>query len=669
MSTKPTYDPYNTESVEPTKTAPVNLSEKALKERSYDLTKLTQISRVRESAHPQFDGMGYMKYNETNEMADISYLAPKVNKYDSRITTGITHEKSSSLVSMFTNFKFEGIVRVFKGDKELQDMGTSLSNWARHSREKEEYDNKRGQFYRNLVSQGTSFSCERYVERYVPKKIVSGEVDFTDLNNTEWVEKGDRKLFIGCESDLVDPKKVFLEDIRQPDIQKQPGVYTVEYVPRELMETIWGKSKMWKSVPHMVTPVSSSLGTLTQGSIYSDWIFGEVDFNKVEVIQVYRPFEQRYQIYINGIPMLSPGFPLTAISPSGLIPIAKGDIDLMNMFAYSKSIPAKTKIDQAVMDTMLKVLLIKFQQSATPPTANNTGRVVDAGIYMPGRSTVNIDPKKLTPLLEATGVTNADFGFYNTIKEQIDSKSVSSLLEGQATKDMTLGQYMDQQKKAMLKVGGMIDGIVNWEKQMLRLRIANLLVNGPSMNDKDEYEDVTFEEETEAGTQKNIIRFDEENYDSKRDSWDVLEEQIKYGKENGDEASITYINPKMMREMLLDPEVTFYYEVVPVEKNNDKLSQMMFIQMITQAANLFGMDSLAVERLKKRYARTFNEQFEDIFLNEDEMELEKLKMQQEMLKQQPQGAEQGQEALAAPGGNPMQGAGEQAPSMTDAMNQ
>jgi len=357
----------------------------------------------------------------------------------------------------------------------------------------------------------------------------------------------------------------------------------------------------------------------------------------------------------------------TQTCSSGLIPIAKGDIDLMNMFAYSKSIPAKTKIDQAVMDTMLKVLLIKFQQSATPPTANNTGRVVDAGIYMPGRSTVNIDPKKLTPLLEATGVTNADFGFYNTIKEQIDSKSVSSLLEGQATKDMTLGQYMDQQKKAMLKVGGMIDGIVNWEKQMLRLRVANLLVNGPSMNDKDEYEDVTFEEETEAGTQKNIIRFDEENYDSKRDSWDVLEEQIKYGKENGDEASITYINPKMMREMLLDPEVTFYYEVVPVEKNNDKLSQMMFIQMITQAANLFGMDSLAVERLKKRYARTFNEQFEDIFLNEDEMELEKLKMQQEMAMQNPQGQEQA--AIPGQSGNPMQGAGEQAPSMTDAMNQ
>ena len=52
---------------------------------------------------------------------------------------------------------------------------------------------------------------------------------------------------------------------------------------------------------------------------------------------VYKPFEQTFQIYINGVPMLPISFPLKAVSPSGLIPITKGDLDLMNMFAYSKS--------------------------------------------------------------------------------------------------------------------------------------------------------------------------------------------------------------------------------------------------------------------------------------------------------------------------------------------
>ena len=623
MGNNPEVSPYFTPQPE--------LSQDEISERSFDLYRLYQISQVRESALPQFDGMGYSRWNETNEMADISYLAPKKNKGDTRITSGITHEKDSSLVSFFLNMRFEGNVRVFFKNKELTDFGTALTKMVRKSRELEFYDDKRAQFYRNYVAQGTSFAREQYTELWVPDKQIVGEiVDPTKLDEVKWIEKGFKKINCGCESVLVDGKKVFLEDIRQPDIQKQPGVYTVEYVPRATIKAIWGKTKRWKNVPFTVTPTAISLGTLSQGSIYSDWIFGEIDFNKCEIIQVYRPMEQRYQIYINGVPMLPCRYPLTAISPSGMIPISKGDADLMNMFAYSKSEPSKTKIDQAVFDEILQNMVMKQRQSAMVPRANNSDKIVTPDMFLGGRIISNIDPKKLQPLIEDPGITNSDFSFYELFKTHIDSKTISSLLEGQQTSgDMTLGQYMDQQKKAMLKIGSKIDGIINWEKQMLRLRVMNILAHGYEYDEDDKsYKDISLEDTTHDGnTGLNLIKFDEANY---RTPEDVHEEELNYESENGTEVAITYINPKLMRQALTDPDYYFFYEVVPVDKNNDKLTQMLFISKITQAANLFGMESLQVGRLKRRYAQVMGESYDDIFKDDKTLQMDQ---QQSMLEQ------------------------------------
>lgn len=644
-------------------TPPPELSQEELNERSFDLYRLYQISQVRESALPQFDGMGYMRYNETNEMADMSFLAPKKNKGDSRITTGITHEKDSSLVSFFLNMNFEGNVRVFYRDKELLEIGTALTKLVRKSRQEENYDNKRAQFYRNFVVQGTAFSMEEYTEMWVPDKQIVGEIDPTAMDKVKWIDKGYKKINSGCSSNLVDGKKVFMEDIRQPDIQKN-NVYTVEYIPRDQLEAVWGKTPRWKNVPYMVTPAATTLGTLTQGSIYSDWIWGEIDFNKCEVIKAYRPLEQRFQIYINGVPMLKAKFPLKAVSPSGLIPIAKGDSDLMNMFAYSKSEPAKTKIDQAVFDEHLQNMLIKSRQSAFVPRANNSGRLLTPDMFLGGRLISNIDPDKIPPLIEATGITPSDFSFYELFKAQIDSKTVSALLDGNGnTGTETLGEYMDQQKKAMLKLGGKIDGIIQWEKQMLKLRVMNLLAHGYQKDGTGAYKDIATTDSMSDGSKGlNIMKFEDNLIKS---PYDVRDEEQMYKKQNGVAAEITYLNPQMMAQMLDDPDYYFCYEVVPVDKNNDKLTQMMFVSMITQAANLFGMDSLQVDKLKKQYAAVMGKPFDDIFLSQQELDMKRQQAEQaEMMAAIASGKPN---ASGAPVKSPMQPAKQ--PAAVDAMFQ
>jgi hypothetical protein len=639
------------------------LTEAEVAERSFDLNKLYSISQVRESPQPQFDGMGYMKYNETNEMADISFIPAKKNKMDSRVVSGITHEKDSSLLSLVQSFNFEGKVRIFYKNEENYAASNAMTAWVRKTRELENYDAKRPQYYRNMFVQGTSFVEEAYVEHYVPKKVITGTIDPTKLENVDWVNAGMEKVSDGCVSHLVDGKKVFMEDIRQPNIQLQPGVYTVEYVPREYVRTIWGDSSRWKNVPYKATPSATS-GYVTQGSIYSDWTFSEVDYTKCEIIKAYRPFEARYQVYINGVPMLPAGFPLKAISPSGLIPIAKGDLDLMNMYAYSKSIPAKTKMDQAVYDEFIRVLLIKFQQSAFPPRGNMSDQVLSSNILMPGRMNQDLTPDMIPSLLgENHGPTTADFSIVNMLKEQIDSKSISTLLEGNPNgQDVTLGQYMDMQKKQMLKLGGIFDAFINWEKEMLKLRTLNLIGNGAQPIGKikspytgqmiNQYRDVSMDDNFGDTTGTHVLKFTEDSNTGIRSSEDIAAQELKYKEETGKAIKYTYIDPGLLREILDDPDYYLCYEVVPVDKNNDKLTQALFVAMITQAANIFGIDSMNVEELKKRYASVMGEDFDDLFLDPQALQM----------KQQQQ-----QAAAVAAGATP--GATEKVPSPTSSLPQ
>lgn len=596
------------------------LTEREKLQRSAHFNGLFNASTLREGPHPQFDGMGYSMYNQTNEMADMSFLAPKKNRGDSRLVTGVTHEKDTTILSLLLNFNFETKVRAYNDkNEELIELGDTLTALLRKSRQLENYDEKRPIYYRNLLVQGTAATRERFIEQYVPKKVIdSKDIDFTKLDKLEWTDAGYEKTYQGCVSELVDGKKIFYEDIRQQDIRKQPRVYTVEYVPRQLAETIFGEMERWKNVPKTTTPFTPN-AFITQNSIYSEWTFLEIHPYKVEVLEIFEPFENTYQLYLNGVPMLPVGFPLTAVSPWGIIPLAKGDLDPMNMFAYSKSIPAKTKIDQATHDEIIRLMVRKMQQSAAVPRGNIGDKIVSENIYMPGRITPDLDPRDLPPLMENPGITQADFSFFNLVQSQIGRKSVSDSLEGQqAGKEQTATEYLDLKKQQMLKLGASIDSVINWERQMAHLRIGNVIANWTKeleqrtdearFNLKKSYMKITVDDTFEDGhSGSRVIEFKEaEGQPSPEEVYD-REEADK--KKTGRETRYTYIDPDWLKSL----KANFYYEIIPTDKNNDKLTQMMFLNAMTQALQLFGPQSLNVEYLKKRYAHVMGEDFDKFF--------------------------------------------------------
>lgn len=627
----------------PAKDKDINLSENGKKWQEWDTTNLRSIAKQREVPYLQFDGMSYSHQYFENEKIGMSYIYPKKNKAETPFTSGIGADKIKTLGSMVNGYHFEPSFTIKKKNEPLDDLSIIATNWVRDSREKEKYDEKVRIQNRSLFEQGTAYTVERYFSYSIEnKKILSPYIDLAKLDKVKWVSKGKKSLDY-CSTEHMRGTKVFLENMTLNDIDSQPRVYLVNLVQYDLIEEVFGGLKNFEYVPKgkgAARMLADMYGT--NNAYHPDFLQQDIPEN--EVVEVFDYINQRYQVYVSTIPMFEEEYPLTVVSPSGCIPIAKGDLDPSEDFAISRGIPFNMKIDQQLYDLTFKIALIKMKQSAYVPSVNNTGKFMSAGVYEPGSMSEGFQADKIQKLIEDPGIKPADFSLLQLIKEIINDKSINPVLEGQAGGSNTLGEYMDKTRKAMLKIGYVFDAVVNWEKQKALLRFYNLIAYGVRKKPNGGYEDLSLSDADDGETTWNV-QFKDENYATDDE---MFQADIDAEKE-GRNVQNAVISPKLLREILESDEYTVSADIVPVDKNNDTITQMKLVQKITQAMQLFGPESLAVERLKKRYARVMGEKFEDFFKTPEEVELEMMKAQQEMAQYVQDQAAQGKKGAPAGG--------------------
>lgn len=612
----------------------IKLSASAQGWRDWDRRNLRTIAKQREIPYLQFDGMSYsMQYFE-NEKIGMSYIYPKKNKSETPFTSGIGAEKIKTLGSMINGYHFEPSFTIKYKNEPMDDLSTIVTNWVQDSRNKEKYDEKARIQNRVLFEQGTAYTIERYLSSTVAdKKILSPYVDLSKLDKVKWVDNGTKSEDYCCTEHLRGTK-VFWENMTLNDVDDQPRGYVVQLVQYDLLKEIFGKLENWQYVGKGKGE-ARMLGDMygTVDAYHPEFL--QQDIAENEMVEVFDRINGRYQIYISTIPMLEEGFPLKIVSPKGGIPIAKGDLNPSEDFAISRGIPFDMKIDQQLYDLTFKIALIKMKQSAYVPTVNNTGKYMSAGIYEAGMMSEGFNADKIQALIKDPGIKPADFSFLDLIKKGIDDKSINPILEGQAGDSNSLGEYLDKTRKAMLKIGYVFDAVVNWERQKSLLRFYNLVAYGIRKKPDGTYADLSLSEDGGDDSTLNV-QFKQDNTDSE----DSMFQKNLDAADEGRNVKHASIDPKLLTQILEDPDYTVDCEIIPVDKNNDTITQMKLVQKITQAQALFGPDSLAVDRLKKRYARVMQEDFDDFFKSADELQLEAAQAQQQMTQYVQNGASQ-----------------------------
>lgn len=611
----------------------IKLSDAAKKWQAWDTQNLRTIARQREIPYLQFDGMSYSQQYFENEKIGMQYIYPKKNKAETPFTSGIGADKVKTIGSMVNGYHFEPDFTIKYKNEPIDDLGIIVTNWVRDSREKEKYDEKVRIQNRSLFEQGTAYTVERYLSYSVSdKKILSPYIDLAKLDKVKWVSQG-KKGVDYCSTDHLRGTKVFLENMTLNDIRLQPRVYVVQLIQYDLLKEIFGSLENFSYVPMgkgATRMLADMYGTIN--AYHPEFLQQDIPEN--EFVEVFDRINNRYQIYISTVPMLPEDYPLKIVSPGCGIPIAKGDLDPSEDFAISKGIPFNMKIDQQLYDLTFKIALIKMKQSAYVPSVNNTGKYLSSAVYEPAMMSEGFNAEKIQPLVKDPGIKPADFSLLQLIKEIMNDKSINPVLEGQAGGANTLGEYMDKTRKAMLKIGYVFDAVINWEKQKALLRFYNLVAYGIRKKDGGGYTDLSLSDKDSESTWN--VQFQDQNQPSEEEMFQKNIDAEKQGRT----VKNASISPKMLLEILDNPDYSVSADIVPVDKNNDTITQMKLVQKITQAMQLFGPESLAVDRLKKRYARVMGEKFEDFFKTPEELDLEMMQAKQEMQQYVQNGAAQ-----------------------------
>ena len=583
--------------------------------------RMTSAKRVRDGAHPELNEMSYKQYYDTNLKACNSYIPPKKNKADTRVVTGTTEEKENTLLAAILNYNLEPSINAYDTfDMEVEGLGKAMEKLVRKSREMENYDEKKVGIYKELLDQGNVFVEEQWVEESKIEKRIKNEsdMDFSDLDKVKWDEE-EVDGFKGCCVNLIRGDKVYLGNIMENELVKQPFLFTVDYIPYSESMAIYGG---WQRFKYVRDYIGNNAGVMDNNSKsqYRSWLFDERNNGLVEVIKYQNRKQNELQIFLSGVMMLPVGFPLTVISPGGDYSIAKGDGFLISkFFAYSKSIAAKTKVDQEVLDEMMKLVILKTRKSYQPTYANNTGKFLSDKDLIGGTILTQIDPTKLVQIGDNAGVTNAEFSAFQFIKSIVDEKTVSPAFSGDmATREQSATEVLEMKKQQMMKLGLVIWGVVTLEKQLSWLRLNNILKHWTMVQDKrkdpllkklvDVYMRINVTGEvSENQTGKNIIEFNPETSQITPEQVGMEEEMLS-GIYNMP-VKKTYIDPAIQNTKL-----NWFITIVPTEKDSTDLERVMFKQDIQDAITLFGPQSLNYEYSKKRFASLSHQDPDKFFM-------------------------------------------------------
>ena len=601
---------------------PIVYTPEEIKVRSELIKVCTAACDERERLHNEFDGATYSQNYDTNKKADMSFIPPKVNKDDKRIVTGITREKDSTLLSSLLAYNFKSDITAYDDTEMIfPQLGNNMEDLVTKSRELEQWEKLRSLLYRELISQGDVFWEDIWECVYTPEFENEGnwkpgqkisEAKFKKHIIPTKFERAAVKLHPG--------KNVYVSNFYEMDHKKQATIFTYEVIDRDVAKSIYGTWDRWDSVPYQVD--NTTIPTDSTSSVYN-WNLIQTNKNQVGVIKIQQKFANRYMIMLNGVMMLPHNFPLSEISPDGEATIKHNVLEGIVNCAYGKGQPSKTKVEQAVHDEFLKLLIIAEEQSRKPPMGTRGKKVLNSSIFNPGKINNNFKEGDLFPILPAnSGLNNADFSMYQLIKTGIDDKTINATFSGEKPQgQVTATQIASERQQQLLKLGLNFDAIKSLEKELCWSRIGTLImhyskpVDRKANTDEKTIEDIYAQfsmESTLPDGKKGIkiFKFTDKEFPPKKDHMKEEDELSEYYQKP---TNIIYINGPEFIKFL---KYRWVINIIPTQDTNDQIESELFVSKIKSAQEIFGPESLNYDYLKERFALNAKEDPSKFFLDD-----------------------------------------------------
>lgn len=597
-------------------TAPVYTPEEKDYERMI-ITRLETAVRQRQQPWSEFNDQTYDEWYISNAKAANAYAQPKKNRHDVRTVTGTTREKKNTLLAAILNYNLDPDVFSFDEDNlPVVELGAHMADWIKRSRQIEtiDHDAKRELYYSELLDQGNVYVWEKKTAYRKLVKTLKGKLDVKKIISTKWTERIERVEEV-LESEMLMGPQVYLGNMKEKFIEFQPFVVLRFIRTRQEAEAVYGDWERWGHVAYKLNKLAPEAESVTYvgdgANTYNNWRMQELDLDLCEELIIMDKWNNEIQIVLNGVMMLPIRFPLSEFAIDSEYPIAKGDLEpISRYFAYCRSIPSKTKVNQALIDEMLKAIILKTRKSYQPPIANMTGQTLSPKIWYPGTIHDNVNPDKIKEIGVNVGITAAEMQAYQVVKSIIDENSVSPVFEGQAsTGGTTAREVMQQQQQALMRLGLTLYGIVQFEKKLAWLRLKNILKNYADPIDE------SFEK-TKGEIQKTVKKFRSEAVDSTDENGQKVTKIMSFTDQPlpapeqvmAQEDILSKRRGVQIRKIIFSADefknmkYKWHVEINPQPKDSGELKSAVFMDNVTQGFTLFGPQSFNQEYLKEQWA-------------------------------------------------------------------
>lgn len=449
------------------------------------LSRLLNAKINRDKIHPEFNNQTYAAWFDNNErLANTVIVRDKTNR-DFAVNTGTVEQKLYAIVAEVNRLNLTGQVRAFDvNSEELQELGTAFTDVCDKTAEIEGDEENKLIRQVELLKQGTVFVQDNWVKEYKPNKVVDSKFKGS-ISSATWTTKLE-KVFDGPKRQILYGKGVYLGNIREFDMKKQPFVFThkvtswQEAASRYGMKDAEGKAvwERWEAVPRDRVFLVTQDNISTYTSVGGGFALTDLMVDQVEEIHYQDYFNNEYQILLNGIAMLPVGFPLSAITPNGEYNIEKQVLQVINpFFAYGRSFVVKTQALADLLDEVFRLLVLKTRKSIHPPYANISGKVISERSLMPGAITMGLDPQSLVPIgKEGEGATSSEYQMLKELRDAIDRATVSPQQSGMQGKSGTTAyevQLLQQQAQKIIALTLFACSMM--EKKLTWLRLMHCL--------------------------------------------------------------------------------------------------------------------------------------------------------------------------------------------------
>lgn len=597
--------------------APVYSAEEA-QYRDFLLRVLEQDRNNREQPHDEFNGMSYTQRYVENFKAGNSYTPPRKNPEDTSIVTGTTREKKNAIINSVLGLVFDTTFRAFDVNNiEDQQLGEAMTDCVFQANQVEQWDEKKIYAYDEMATQGDVFIQDNWIDetKLDKKKIKLSDVNDKTFENFD-VKKTMKVVFSGPRRSILPGTQVYLGNIRQPQIHLQPRIFTRQIISYNEAKALYGNLPRFKNVPRDLVQTETAEDTDHFGY---NWRLETLDKDMVEVLIYQDKFNDEFQILLNGVMQLPVGFPMPW--EHGEYNITQGHLEPISaFFAYSKSIPDKTFLDQQVLDEMYRLAVLKTQKSFMPPIANYSANILTKSMFLPGKVNNDLEKGEVEVLggnPNMYSMQQSEFEMMKMIKGYIDDKSVNPALQGEKFGNRTTAVEVDTvMKQAKQQLGMMIFGFMNLHLQLDYLRLHILLENytketGEKVNDlgnklEKKYRTISVERDLGGrGTGMKQISFTEQ-HNTPEELYDMEEGVTR--DEMGKPTSV--VPPqKPMKIMQISPSALravkyrWYPEVTVNERESSLADRISFEDRMVKAAQLFGIESLNIEYAKQQWAQ------------------------------------------------------------------